>query len=263
VDVNVNSHTVMTGFFMLCFGGSIIRYMSGHSKWSTIKRQKGLNDQARGKLFSKFARAISIAAKSGPDPDANYKLRVVIDSARAANMPKVNIERAISKASESGELVEVVYEGFGPHGISVIAETVTDNRNRTAQEMKSIFERGGGSLAGPGSVSYNFKPKGLIVIGGKDAESQILDLIDMGVEDVEEGDGVLEVYVAPSELSSFKQKLENEGYEIMSTDLVMKPVSFKKIDDVSKASQAVGFLEKLEEHEDVQKVFANLDTAAD
>src|SRR3990167_7017413 len=135
--------------------------MSGHSHFSTIKRQKAANDAVKGNLFSKMARSIMLAAKGGADPDMNFKLRVEIDKARAASMPKENIERAIAKATtEAANLEEITYEGFGPNGVGVLVEAATDNKNRTAQEMKNVFEKAGGSLAGPGAVSFNFEHKG-------------------------------------------------------------------------------------------------------
>lgn len=234
--------------------------MSGHSKWSTIKHQKEANDAARGKLFSKLSRAITIAARSGPDPDMNYKLRVVIDKAKEANMPKDNIERAISKAQGGGDLEEVSYEGFGPSGIAVIVEVATDNRNRTGQEIKNLFERGGGSLAGPGAVAFNFEPKGLLIVKKKgDLDTQMLDLIDLGVEDVEDTEEGIEAYVSPNNLRDLRSKIEKKGYEIATAELIQKPKSYQKIDDPVQAKKAIEFLEKLEDHDDVQKVFANLD----
>src|SRR3990170_358602 len=153
--------------------------MSGHSKWSTIKRKKATTDMVRGKLFSKISKTIATAVKGGGsnNPETNSKLRVAIEEARAANMPKANVERALKKGGE-GNVSEFTYEGFGPGGISVIVEGATDNRNRTGQEIKGIFERGGGSLAGPGAVSFNFKQKGLILVEkGADPQSQMLSMI--------------------------------------------------------------------------------------
>lgn len=234
--------------------------MSGHSKWSTIKHQKAVNDAARGNLFSKLSRAITIAAKGGPDPDMNFKLRVVIDKAKEANMPKDNIERAISKAQDSGDLEEISYEGFGPFGIAVIVEVATDNRNRTAQEIKNLFERGGGSLAGPGAVAFNFEPKGLLLVKKSgNVDEQILNLIDLGVEDVEETEDGIEAYVSPNSLSNMKEKVGDKGYKIVTAELIQKPKSYQKLVDPVQAKKAVAFLEKLEEQDDVQKVFANLD----
>lgn len=140
--------------------------MSGHSKWSTIKRQKAVTDQARGKIFSKLSKAISVAVKTGgsDNPDFNPKLRVAVETAKASNMPKSNIDRAIQRASEVGDLTEVLYEGFGPYGVGVVVEATTDNKNRTSQEIKTIFDRSGGNLGGPGSVMFNFVKKGMIII---------------------------------------------------------------------------------------------------
>jgi len=226
------------------------------------KRQKESKDAARGNLFSKLARAITIATKAGggPDPDSNFKLRVVMDAARAANMPKENIERAISKALGPESLEEVVYEGYGPFGVAVVVEAATDNRNRTGQEIKNIFERGGGSLAGPGAVSFNFEQKGLLLIDkGSDPQTQMLSLIDMGVEDVEETTDAIEVYVAPEKLAETRQKLIDTGLNVTSAELYLKPKNLQTITDPKEASRALSFLESLDEQEDVQKVHANVD----
>lgn len=237
--------------------------MSGHSKWSTIKRKKQAEDIARGKLFSKLSKAISVAAKTGggPDPDANPKLRMAIDQAKTANMPKDNIERAINKGSGTAEnLEETTYEGYGPYGIAVIVETMTDNKNRTAQEIKNLFERGGGSLAGPGAVSFNFEKKGLVVVEKEnDVEAQMLKLIDTGAEDVEETQDGIETYVLPDETSNVAKKLRDIGQKIKEVELIEKPKSYQRIEDASKAQKALNFLDSLEDHDDVQKVFANLD----
>lgn len=239
----------------------IISDMSGHSKWATIHRSKEVKDAKRGNLFSKLGRAISIAVKSGggPDASANFKLRVAIEKARAADMPKDNIERAISKGGGAA-LEETVYEGFGPGGIGVLVEVATDNKNRTGSEIKSIFERGGGSLAGPGAVSFNFEQKGFMLIKKTDdPESQMLKLIEAGVEDVEEtGDGI-EVYTAPSQLSEVRKNLESQGFEISTMELYLEPKTLLTINEVDAVKKATGFLESLEEHDDVQKVYSNLD----
>ena len=237
--------------------------MSGHSKWSTIKRKKEATDQARGKLFSKLARAISIAIKTGggSNPDTNYKLRVAIDQARAQNMPKENVDRALRQAQAKMEdIEEAVYEVIGPGGMGVIIETVTDNRNRTVAELKKIIERGGGRLGGPGSVAFNFEPKGLLAIKKlSDAESQLLSLIDLGVEDIEETDDAIEVYTNPTKLSETRGKILAGGFEVMSAELVQKPKNYQKISDIVKAKKTLSLLENLEEHDDVQKVFSNVD----
>lgn len=236
--------------------------MSGHSKWATIHRQKEVKDAKRGNLFSKLGRAISIAVKSGGGPDlsANFKLRVAVEKARAADMPKENIERAISRAAEAGALEEINYEGFGPGGIGVIVEAATDNRNRTSQEIKTAFERGGGSLAGPGSVSFNFEQKGFLVVSKTaDAEAQMLKLIELGVEDVSETENQIEVTTAPDKLGEIRKSLEAAGFEVTSMELYLHPKTLVTIFDPESAKRAMTFLEELEEHEDVQRVFSNLD----
>ncbi len=233
--------------------------MSGHSHYATIKRQKALTDAARGNVFSKHAKAIMIAAKGGGDPESNFKLRVAIDKARAENMPKDNIERAIAKAtSEGGVLTEAVYEGFGPSGVAVIVEAATDNKNRTAQEIKNLFERGGGSLAGPGAVSFNFESKGFLLIKKtSDPDSQMLTIIDMGVEDITDSVDGLEVYVAPDKLGEVKNKVEEVGFEVSEVELQMKPKNLIEVSQ-TESDKIVKFLETLESHDDIQKVYANI-----
>lgn len=235
--------------------------MSGHSHFATIKRQKAVNDAAKGNLFSKLARAIMVAAKGGADPDMNFKLRVEIDKARAASMPKENIDRAIAKATtEAANLNEITYEGFGPGGIAVIINVTTDNKNRSAQEIKNLFERAGGSMAGPGAVSFNFESKGFILVKKlDDSETQMLTMIDLGVEDVSDSPDGIEVYTAPEKLNEERKKFEESGFEIIETELVMKPKNFQTITDPSVAAKALTFLETVEEHDDVAKVFSNLD----
>ena len=194
-------------------------------------------------------------------PEANSKLRVAIDAGRAANMPKVNIERAISKGSRGGEdLEEIVYQGFGPDGIAVMVEVATDNRNRTGQEIKGIFERSGGRLAGPGAVSFNFERKGLILLKKeKDVDNQMLRLIDLGVEDMEETEEDIEVYVGPNQLLAIRKKIEDSGFSVQASEQVEKSKNFIRVTDVKKAKKILSFLNSLNEHEDVQKVFANVD----
>lgn len=235
--------------------------MSGHSHYATIKRQKGANDAAKGNLFSKLARSIMIAAKGGADPDMNFKLRFEIDKAREASMPKENIDRAIAKATtEAANLEVIMYEGFGPAGISVMVEVASDNKNRTAQEMKNVFEKGGGNLAGPGAVSFNFESKGFMLAKkNEDPEAQMLTLIDAGVEDVVETDDGIEVYTAPEKLGETHKALVAKGFEISLAELQMKPKNLQEVSDPASAGKALKFLDSLEELEDVQKVYSNLD----
>lgn len=235
--------------------------MSGHSHYATIKRQKESKDAQKGNLFSKLTKEIALAAKSGggPDPDTNYKLRVAIDRAKASNMPKDNIERVLEKVKGATQnLDEVTYEGFGPGGINVIIEAVTDNRNRTSQEIKNLFERGGGNMAGPGSVAFNFEPKGLLVIKKEgNSEEIMLKLIDAGVEDLEETEDGIEVYVSYTKLSETKSKLEGLGFVVSSFELTKKPKSLQDVEDKQQIQKTLSFLESLESHEDVQKVYTN------
>lgn len=235
--------------------------MSGHSKWSTIKRKKEINDQARGKLFSKLSKAISIAVKSGggPNPDMNLKLKVAIDTAKSANMPKENIDRAVSRAADVANLEEVTYEGFGPGGVGVIVEATTDNRNRTVQELKQIFDRSGGSLGTPNSVAFNFETVGMIVLPASVSgnEDSMLTLIDLGVEDISaEEEGVL-VYTKMNELSVIRQKLEESGIPVEDSNIVRRPkLTINIAGDESEKLQVL--LEKLDDHDDVQQVFTNV-----
>lgn len=237
--------------------------MSGHSHFATIKRAKEAKDAQKGKAFSKHARAISIAVKAGggPDPDSNYKLRMAIEAARADNLPKENIERAISKASsEAANLEEFTYEGFGPFGISVIVEVATDNRNRTAQELKNIFERGGGNMGGPGSVAYNFESKGMIRIQKTaDPSGQILNLIDIGVEDYEETDSEIIIYTPYDKTAQMRDAIAAKGYTVESAQAIKKAINSVNIDDADKAKKVFNFIDKLEEYDDVQNVYTNME----
>ena len=237
--------------------------MSGHSKWATIHRGKEIKDQARGKLFTKYAKLVTIAAKTGggPNPDTNFKLRDAIDKARSVNMPKENIDRAIKKAQDAGELHEVVYEGFGPAGISVIVEAATDNKNRTVAEIKNIFEKGGGNMGSPGSVSYNFEAMGLVVVEKSyDPAGQMLHLIDLGATDIEDGGAVLEVYISDStQTRQVREKIVEAGFNVKSFDLIMRPKMNIQISDGETIAKVTTFVESLEDHDDVHKVFTNAD----
>lgn len=235
--------------------------MSGHSHFATIKRQKAANDAAKGNVFSKMARAIMIAAKNGPDPDMNFKLRFEIDKARAVNMPKENIERAIAKATtEAANLEEITYEGFGPGGIGVMIEVASDNKNRTSQEIGSLFTRAGGSMGGPNSVAFNFESKGFMLVKkNEDPDTQMLSLIDAGAEDIEDAGEEFEVYTAPDKLFQVHNKLVELGYEISETELQMKPKNFVTINDPSIAQKILKFENEVEALDDVQNIFTNAD----
>lgn len=237
--------------------------MSGHSKWSTIKRQKGLNDAKKGAIFTKLAKAISIAAKEGgADPAGNVKLRFVIEKARESNMPKDNIERAIERGTGAGiaALQELVYEGYGPEGVPVIVEAATDNKNRTAQEMKNLFEKSGGAMGSPGSVSFQFERAGQILVEkSENLEERMLQLIDLGVENIEEVEDGIEVYTKPEELYKTRHMLEEAGIVVHETELVFRPRDPMPVLDAEKSTKIVKFLEVLDNHDDVQKVYAGVD----
>ncbi|MDP3918214.1 MAG: YebC/PmpR family DNA-binding transcriptional regulator [Candidatus Woesebacteria bacterium] len=217
--------------------------MSGHSHFATIKRQKGLKDAAKGNIFSKLSKAISIAIKSGgsTNPDMNFKLRVAIDKAREFNMPKENIDRILKSAEEKLDSIEeITYEGFGPFGIFVVVETATDNKNRTAQEIKTLFEKNGGAMGGPNSVLHNFEHKGFLL-----------------VENVEDPEDPLEVFVQPDQLSIEKKKIEEAGFTVIKSELTMVAKIYLEVTDDDQIEKLTNFIENFESHDDVQKVFHN------
>ncbi|MBI3486357.1 YebC/PmpR family DNA-binding transcriptional regulator [Candidatus Daviesbacteria bacterium] len=245
--------------------------MSGHSKWSTIKRQKGAADIKRGMTFTKLANAITIATRLGNsgDVDANPRLRVAVDLARAVNMPKENVERAIDRGlgKLAGQtLEEVIYEGFGPGKVAFYIEAVTDNKMRTLQEMRNLFERSGGNLGGQGSTAYLFSQVGEIKIRTKGAsiEDEILELIDLGAEDVEDykDEENLQhylVYVKSPELNTMSKNITQVGYEVESAEIVYKPTMTVDINEPELAKKILDFAGKLEEHDDIQKVYTNFE----
>jgi YebC/PmpR family DNA-binding regulatory protein len=243
--------------------------MSGHSKWSTIKRAKGITDAKRGALFTKVAREISVAARQGGgDPDANYRLRLAIEKARSVNMPADNIKRTIDKATGSGDaeqFEEIVYEGYGPGGVAVLVEAATDNRNRTAADVRSIFVKSGGQLAGSGAVAWQFEPRGLIAIApdGQDPDEVALAAIDAGAEDVDTDDPEsMEIFTSPADLERVRLALEAAGIGIDSAESTMIAKQTVELDS-TKARQALRLVEQLEELDDVQRVTANFDIPED
>jgi YebC/PmpR family DNA-binding regulatory protein len=242
--------------------------MSGHSKWSQIKRQKGANDAKRGALFTKLAREIITAARQGGgDQDANYRLRMAVDKAKANSMPAENIKRAIERASGSGadaeQYEEVTYEGLGPANVAVIVAAMTDNRNRTASEIRSVFSKAGGSLS---TVGWQFEQKGIISIplNGKDPDEVTLAAIDAGASDVGAPDaGAIIVTTEPADLESVRRGLAEGGFEADSAELSMEPTTKVEIGDEKSAKQVLLFMERLEDLDDVQNVYANFDIPAD
>lgn len=238
--------------------------MSGHSKWATIKRAKGATDAKRGALFTKLSREIIQAAKQGGgDPGMNFKLRLAVQRAKAANMPNDNIERAIAKATGGGSdenLEEITYEGYGPGGTAMLLSVLTDNRNRTVAEIRHQFSRAGGNLGENGSVAWQFEPKGLITVpvNGSDPEELALQAIDAGAEDVEVQGEVVEVKTEPSSLEEVRKALESAGLEIENADFAMVPKVMVELDEKGQ-HQALRLIEALEDLEDVQRVYSNAD----
>ncbi len=242
--------------------------MSGHSKWSTIKRQKGVADAQRGQLFTKLSKEIIISAKQGgPDPNGNFRLRMAVQKARENNMPADNIDRAIKRATGGGdgiEMSEITYEGYGPAGTAVIVEVATDNRNRTVAEVRNVFARAGGSLGESGSVAWNFDSRGLIsvVSNGQDSDEVALYAIDAGAEDVQVGDDTIEVYTAPGDLEKVKKALEDHKLKVESAESARVPKTTVQLDEKS-AIQMLRLVEKLEALDDVQRVYFNAEFSDD
>lgn len=238
--------------------------MSGHSKWSTIKRKKGANDAKRGQLFTKLAREITVAARTGlPDPEANVRLRLAIQKARAENMPKDNIERAVQRAAggaEGAQFDEVWYEGYGPAGVAVMVLAMTDNRNRTVAEIRAVLTRSNGTLGENGSVSWMFDQMGVIVIpaGGSDPDEIALVAIDAGASDVSEEGDTIEIFTEPQELHTVQEELSSAGYTVESAELTLKPKTMVTPPS-EEGVKAIRLLEKLEDLDDVQTVYSNLD----
>jgi len=236
--------------------------MSGHSKWSTIKRQKGLNDAKRGAVFTRLSREIIIAAKQGGgDTTMNFKLRLAVQRARAQNMPNDNIERAIAKGTGAGseeQLDEIQYEGYGPGGTAIIVAALTDNRNRTVAEVRHRFSRAGGNLGETGSVGWQFEAKGVITVPvtSANADEAALLAIDAGAEDVNVDGDVIEVQTEPANLEAVRKALESSGLEVENADFAMVPKTTIEVDDRT-AHQTLKLIDALEDLEDVQRVYSN------
>jgi YebC/PmpR family DNA-binding regulatory protein len=239
--------------------------VSGHSKWASIKRKKGATDAKRGQLFSKLARAIIVAAREGgPDPAGNLALQNAIEKAREASMPKENIERAIARGAGptgDGAVYETVtYEGYGPSGIAVYVEAVTDNRNRTAAEVRHIFAKSDGSLGESGSVAWLFERRAVILVdGAADEDEVLLVAADGGADDVEREGDSWRVTAAPEALTSVRAALEAAGMTVESADLTMVPKTTVELEDESAAKKVLRLMDALEDNDDVQDVYANFD----
>ena len=238
--------------------------MSGHSKWHSIKHQKGVADAKRGQLFTKLTREIIIAAREGGgNPEMNFRLRLAVQKARDSNMPMDNIDRAIKKGTgelEGGSLTEITLEGYGPSGTAILVNALSDNRNRTIQEVRSVFTRHGSSLGENGCVAWLFDSKGVITIKAEtlNADELALTSIDAGAEDVKVENGYVEVYTAPEEMEKVRESLENHEVAIESSELLMIPKTMVQLDEKA-AMQTLKLMERLEDIDDVQNVFSNAD----
>lgn len=241
------------------------RTMGGHSHWSTIKRQKGASDAKRGAIFTKLSREITVAAREGGgDPAMNPRLRLAVEKAREGNMPMDTIKRAIERGSGAGEggpaLEEITFEGYGPGGVAILVQTLTDNRNRTVSELRMALNRNGGTLGESGSVAWQFDNKGLITLeaGANDPEELALQAIDAGAEDVQVDGKLIEVHTAATELDKVRRQLSDSGYKIAAAELAMLPKNTVSLDDKA-AGQALKLLDLIEDLDDVQKVYSNAD----
>jgi YebC/PmpR family DNA-binding regulatory protein len=239
--------------------------LSGHSKWASIKRKKGATDAKRGQLFSKLTRAIIVAARDGgPDPGGNIALQNAIEKARESSMPKDNIDRAIAKGAGTGAdaaaYETITYEGYGPGGIALFVEALTDNRNRTAADVRHVFTKNDGSLGESGSVAWLFERKGVILVPGEiDEDELMLAAADAGAEDVEAEESSYRVTTAPETLHAVREALEAAGIAIESAESTMVPKTSVEIEDESVARKVVRMMDELEENDDVQDVYSNFD----
>jgi YebC/PmpR family DNA-binding regulatory protein len=238
--------------------------MSGHSKWSSIKHKKAAADAKRGQMFTKLARAITVAAREGGgDPDSNYTLAAAIEKARSFSMPKDNIQRAIDRGTgggDGGEIERATYEGYGPAGVAVLVEALTDNRNRTSAEVRHAFDKHGGSLGEPGSVAWQFESKGVIMVdGGRYSEEDLIAAIDAGAEDVIADGDSLKVVSAAEDLAHVGTALADAGVEVESAELAMEPKAVVEVSDEADARAVMRLMDTLDDHDDVDSVHANFD----
>ncbi|WMW46165.1 YebC/PmpR family DNA-binding transcriptional regulator [Bacillus paralicheniformis] len=239
--------------------------MAGHSRWKNIQRRKNAQDAKRGKIFMKLAKEIYVAAKEGgPDPESNASLRLVIDKAKNANMPNDNIDRAIKKASGSQDgksYEEITYEGYGPSGVAVMVKCLTDNKNRTATNVRTAFSKNGGSLGETGCVSYMFDRKGYIAIEREDLEIDeeefMLEVIDAGAEELETSEELFEIYTEPEQFEEVKKDLEERGYETATAEMTMVPQTYAEVDETLQ-EKVEKLIDALEDDDDVQEVYTNV-----
>lgn len=234
--------------------------MSGHSKWSTIKREKGAKDAARGAVFTKLGNAIAIAARSGTDPETNFALRLAMDKAKAANMPSANIQRAVDRVKDksAAQLQEVLYEGYGPGGVAILVEVATDNLNRTYPEVKLAFSKHGGSIAEKGAVAFQFDHKGMIRVKGT-GDDLMLQVLDAGAEDMQEEGGESVVYTAPTDLAKVRDTLKEAGLEITEAELTYVPNNTVEVTDKDTAGKIMRLMDALDDCDDVTNTHVNFD----
>lgn len=235
--------------------------MSGHSKWSTIKRQKGAKDAARGALFTKLGNAIAVAARAGADPEMNFGLRLAIDKAKAANMPTANIQRSVERGSDKlgGEQIqELLYEGYGPGGVAILVECATDNINRTYPEVRLAFSKHGGRMAEKGSVAFQFSHKGLIRVKGK-GDDLLLTALDAGAEDVQEEGDESVIYTDPKDLAKVRDQLREQSIEILDAELTYVPNTTIEITDKDTAGKVMRLMDALEDVDEVTNTYVNFD----
>lgn len=238
--------------------------MSGHSKWANIKNKKGKTDAQRGKIFTKLGREIQIAVRAGgSDPESNSKLKDTIAKAKANNMPNDNIQRSIKKASGEGSaevIEEIIYEGYGPGGVAIIIEAVTDNRNRTAGEVRHLFDKNGGNMGTTGCVSFMFDKKGLIVIendGSIDEDTLMMDVLDCGADDCNVSEEAFEIITDPNNFSAVRDGLEKKGYTFAEAEVSMIPQSYTTLTDEKQLEQIERLIDGLEDNDDVMEVYHN------
>ena len=237
--------------------------MSGHSKWSTIKRKKEKTDQQRAKVFTKIGRELAVVVKTGgPDPNVNSKLKDVIAKAKAANVPNDNIDRIIKKAAGEGDASnyeDIVYEGYGPSGVAVIVETLTDNRNRTAGDLRHYFDKFGGNMGQPGSVTFMFNRQGVITIDaeGLDEDTVMEAALEAGAEDFNAEDGIFEIITAPNDMGSVRDALEKAGYSFLTAEVAYVPTTTTQLTDPDDVVKMEKLIDMLEENDDVQDIWHN------
>ncbi len=234
--------------------------MSGHSKWSTIKRQKAAKDAVRGAVFTKLGNAIAIAARGGTDPETNFSLRMAIDSAKAANMPSANIQRSIDRVKDknAAQLQEVMYEGYGPGGTAILVECATDNINRTYPDVKLAFSKHGGNIAEKGAVAFQFEHRGMVRVKGT-GDDVLMQALDAGADDVQEEDGESVIYTDPKELAKVRDTLHAAGLEVLSAELTYVPNNTVEITDPGTAGKVMRLMDALDDIDDVTNTHVNFD----